>query len=73
MRARQASVSSTGETFLERMRSEACFKVSDAKSSEVSAKEIRDATAAAETGGEPITPGRGFHVLFYRVGKRRVN
>src|SRR5580700_2186616 len=46
MRSRQASVSSTGETFLDRMRSDASFRVSEAKSSDVSAKVRRAATAA---------------------------
>src|ERR1700689_2195493 len=46
MRSRQAWVSSTGETLLERMRSEACFNVSANRSSELSANVMRDATTA---------------------------
>src|ERR1700722_7005263 len=46
MLARQASVNSTGETFLDRMPSEACFKVREARSSGASAKERRAAAAA---------------------------
>src|SRR5580692_7640767 len=46
MRSRQASVRSTGETFFDRMRSQACFSVNAGRPLELSASANRAAAAA---------------------------